>query len=261
MPSAERRRADVAHHLRRRAALGPRRSRRGPAFGPRAGVMPPWFVEKNIGIQNFKNDPSLSDDEIAKIAKWVDSGAPRGNPADMPPPLRLRQHRQVDDRRTRSGAAVAGRDRSGRRARQVGIARARADGSHRRSLRVGRRGPRGQRHSEGRRDQHGGRTLRVSPHDVFERGRRASAIGRIAEAEGTSWPIHEVGRNADIFPPEAGRLLAANSALALSAVPSALERPRDQGASRIRVQVLSRRATSRSTAARACVWATASTST
>ena len=34
---------------------------------------------------------------------------------------------------------------------------------------------------------------------------------------GTSWPVHEVGRNADIFPPEAGRLLAANSALSLSA--------------------------------------------
>src|SRR5690348_16119234 len=27
--------------------------------GPHAGVMPPWFVEKEIGIQKFKNDPSL----------------------------------------------------------------------------------------------------------------------------------------------------------------------------------------------------------
>jgi hypothetical protein len=48
--------------------------------------MPPWFIEKNVGIQNFKNDPSLSDDEIAMIARWADAGAPRGNPADMPPP-------------------------------------------------------------------------------------------------------------------------------------------------------------------------------
>ena len=55
-------------------------------IGPHAGVMPPWYVEKNIGIQQFLNDPSLSDDEIAMIAKWADSGAPRGNPADMPPP-------------------------------------------------------------------------------------------------------------------------------------------------------------------------------
>src|SRR5215510_3129712 len=55
-------------------------------MGPRAGVMPPWYVEKNIGIQQFHNDPSLSDEEIAMIGKWADGGAPRGNPADMPPP-------------------------------------------------------------------------------------------------------------------------------------------------------------------------------
>src|SRR5690242_10227659 len=30
------------------------------SVGPRAGVMPPWYVEKNIGIQKFHNDPSLS---------------------------------------------------------------------------------------------------------------------------------------------------------------------------------------------------------
>ena len=54
-------------------------------IGPHAGVMPPWYMEKNIGIQKYKDDPSLSDLEVAKIAKWADSGAPRGNPADMPP--------------------------------------------------------------------------------------------------------------------------------------------------------------------------------
>src|SRR4029453_4536648 len=54
-------------------------------LGPRAGVMPPWFVEKDIGIQHFKEDPSLSEVEIATIAKWADSGALRGNPADAPP--------------------------------------------------------------------------------------------------------------------------------------------------------------------------------
>src|SRR5215813_9473971 len=51
----------------------------------RRGAMPPWFIEKQIGIQRFKDDISLSDAEIAKIAKWVDAGAPRGNPADLPP--------------------------------------------------------------------------------------------------------------------------------------------------------------------------------
>ena len=47
--------------------------------------MPPWHIDRHIGIQKFKDDPSLSDEEIATIVKWVDSGAPRGNPADMPP--------------------------------------------------------------------------------------------------------------------------------------------------------------------------------
>ena len=49
--------------------------------------MPPWFVDKTIGIQRFRDDPSLSDAEVAMIAAWADDGAPRGNPADMPPPL------------------------------------------------------------------------------------------------------------------------------------------------------------------------------
>src|ERR1700726_1833791 len=30
-------------------------------IGPHRGVMPPWFIEKNVGIQNYKDDPSLSD--------------------------------------------------------------------------------------------------------------------------------------------------------------------------------------------------------
>ena len=54
------------------------------SVGPHGGVMPPWFVEKDIGIQKFKGDPSLSDEEIAMIGKWVNNGAPAGNPADMP---------------------------------------------------------------------------------------------------------------------------------------------------------------------------------
>ena len=49
-------------------------------------TMPPWFIEKDVGVQEFKDDPSLSDAEIALIGRWVDAGAPRGNPADLPPP-------------------------------------------------------------------------------------------------------------------------------------------------------------------------------
>jgi len=54
--------------------------------------MPPWHIDRNAGtIHKFKDDRSLSDDEIQTIVAWVDAGAPRGNPADMPAP------RQFDD--------------------------------------------------------------------------------------------------------------------------------------------------------------------
>ena len=49
-------------------------------------IMPPWHIERNVGIQQFKDDPSLTDEEIATIVAWSDAGAPRGNPADLPPP-------------------------------------------------------------------------------------------------------------------------------------------------------------------------------
>jgi hypothetical protein len=47
--------------------------------------MPPWYIDRNVGIHKFKDDPSLSDEEIATIASWVDAGAPQGNPRDLPP--------------------------------------------------------------------------------------------------------------------------------------------------------------------------------
>jgi hypothetical protein len=53
----------------------------------RMGIMPPWFIDKHVGIQDYKDDISLSEKEIATIAEWVDAGAPRGNPSDMPPAL------------------------------------------------------------------------------------------------------------------------------------------------------------------------------
>ena len=46
--------------------------------------MPPWHIDKAVGVQEFKNDTSLSDAEIDTVVRWVDGGAPRGNPEDMP---------------------------------------------------------------------------------------------------------------------------------------------------------------------------------
>ena len=49
------------------------------ALRNKPGVMPPWDIERDIGIQQFKDDPSLSESEIATIARWVDRGAPEGS--------------------------------------------------------------------------------------------------------------------------------------------------------------------------------------
>jgi hypothetical protein len=48
--------------------------------------MPPWHIDKTVGIQDFKNDRSLSDEQIETIARWIDQGAPKGDPKDMPAP-------------------------------------------------------------------------------------------------------------------------------------------------------------------------------
>ena len=50
-------------------------------------MMPPWHIDRTVGIQAFKNDFSLTDAEIDTVVRWVDAGAPEGNPADLPPPI------------------------------------------------------------------------------------------------------------------------------------------------------------------------------
>ncbi len=47
--------------------------------------MPPWHIDQSVGVQKFKNDMSLSDAQIDAIVKWVDAGAPQGDPKDLPP--------------------------------------------------------------------------------------------------------------------------------------------------------------------------------
>src|SRR5690348_11424537 len=182
--------------------------------GPHAGVMPPWFVEKDIGIQKFKSDPSLTDEEIAKVVKWANAGAPRGNPADAPPPLTF------DDSDTWSigepdlilkskevTVPASGPDWWGdvgliptglTEDRYVSAVEVREIND------VPRTGP----------------TKTVGGRYVFHHMTYTSVkMGEKGTGDelASSWPIHEVGRNADIFPPEAGRLLQANSALSLDA--------------------------------------------
>jgi len=186
------------------------------ALRDKPGTMPPWYVEKNIGIQHFKNDNSLSDLDVAKIAKWVDSGAPEGNPADMPPPIQL-----GDNTRWTAGepdlivpspeitvkggspdywgeleSAPTGlkEDRwvKSVEIREVNDVPAQADGGRKT---VGSR--------------------YVFHHMIWTTMVPGAGIQLEDLGEGSSgtWPVHEVGRNADIFPDDAGKLLRANSVI------------------------------------------------
>jgi hypothetical protein len=49
-----------------------------------ARQMPPWHIDKTIGIQKFKNDRSLSDDQIDTVLNWISQGASKGDMKDMP---------------------------------------------------------------------------------------------------------------------------------------------------------------------------------
>ena len=182
--------------------------------GPRAGVMPPWYIEKNIGIQHYKDDPSLSDEEIAKIAKWADSGAPLGNPSDMPP-ARVFE----DDSIWRIGkpdlvvnmanvtvkadapdwwgevpsvptGLTEDRYVAAIEIKEVNDAKPSSDGRH----------------------TVGGRY--VVHHMIW--GTRVPDAPQDPLA--TFWPVHEVGRNPDYFDPDSGRLLRAGTELVSDSV-------------------------------------------
>src|SRR3989475_900488 len=47
--------------------------------------MPPWHIDRSVGVQKFKNDMSLTDEQVDTIVRWVDGGALQGDPKDLPP--------------------------------------------------------------------------------------------------------------------------------------------------------------------------------
>ncbi|MCW5935418.1 MAG: redoxin family protein [Fimbriimonadia bacterium] len=50
-------------------------------------LMPPWKPEPGHG--DFKGEKRLSNEEIKIIARWVESGAPMGDPKDLPAPRKF----------------------------------------------------------------------------------------------------------------------------------------------------------------------------
>jgi mono/diheme cytochrome c family protein len=53
--------------------------------------MPPWHIDPSVGVQKFKNDMSLSTEQIDAIVRWVDAG--QGPGRVVPPDERHCDHR------------------------------------------------------------------------------------------------------------------------------------------------------------------------
>ena len=167
------------------------------------GVMPPWFVDKSIGIQQFQNDPSLSLEEIDMVASWVDNGTPRGNPADAPPPLRFLAADEweigepdiIIQTPTVELEALAP-DWWG----PIG------------EVAFNLTEPRYVHAVEAKEVSELGRPIGTQGGDGIVGGRfifhHLCWGATLGDGENrTRFPCHEVGRNADIFPPESGRLI------------------------------------------------------
>jgi hypothetical protein len=177
----------------------------------RAGAMPPWYMEKDIGIQRFKNDPSLSDEEIEAISSWAQNGALRGNPNDAPEPIEFDDSDKWSAGKpdlivsTNSVTKLAGTpDWWGEIDRvPVGL----DEDRYVKSVEIVEVNNIDMQKGSGR-DTVGGRY--IFHHMIWGTADIDENGARIRESQ-TSWPVHEVGRNADLFDEEAGRLLRAGT--------------------------------------------------
>ena len=198
----------------------------------KSDVMPPWYIEKDIGIQQYKGDISLSEEEIARIAAWADSGAPRGNPADMPPPLtfadaalwEIGEPDLIVSSPTVDVAATAPDWWGPIGSAPTGLTEDRYVQAVE-MKEVNNREPSTARETVGSKwaihhliwravspDQPTAEEIaRLRTEDPAEFQRV------VAESVGQGfWPVHEVGRNADYFDPKAGLRLRAGSSLVFS---------------------------------------------
>jgi mono/diheme cytochrome c family protein len=177
----------------------------------RAGAMPPWYMEKNIGIQDYKNDPSLSDEELAAISTWARTGTPKGNAADAPEPLvfddSLKWAAGEPDLivTTNSVTKLAGTaDWWGEIDRvPVGL----DEDRYVKSVEIVEVNDVDNQAGSGR-ETVGGRF--IFHHMIWSTAQLDENGDRVDETV-TSWPVHEVGRNPDIFDPDGGRLLRAGT--------------------------------------------------
>ncbi len=176
----------------------------------RAGAMPPYYLEHDIGIQDYKDDPSLTDAELAAISAWARNGTPKGNPADAPAP------------RTFADGATWTAGEPDLIVRSADITVGAKDPDWWGDI------PRIEIPIE--QDRYVSSVEIIEVNDVDTSGAAGTVGGRnifhhmiwstqvlddnMLQVEGTqavSWPVHEIARNPDIFDPDSGRLLKVGS--------------------------------------------------
>ncbi len=59
------------------------------------GRMPPWYANPQYG--EYRNDPSLTEEEKQLIREWVANGEPEGDPADLPEPRQFAEGWQIPE--------------------------------------------------------------------------------------------------------------------------------------------------------------------
>ena len=195
-------------------------------IGPKAGVMPPWYLERNIGIQQFHNDPSLTEDEIATVAKWADTGAARGNPADMPPPRVYADRNSwaigTPDVIVKMKELTVKGDAPDWWGEIPSVPTGLTEDRYVAALEIKEvndvatnTGP--------NRATVGGRF--VVHHMIWRtqvldatKDQSQDPLSFILDEETVNWPVHEVGRNADFFDPKSARLLKAGSSIVSDSV-------------------------------------------
>ena len=184
----------------------------------KAGAMPPWYVEKDIGIQDFKDDPSLNDEQVAAIQRWAYAGAPEGDPDLMPPAL------VFDDANTwiagepdvivRLEDLEVGADAPDWWGNIPSVPTGLAEDRYVASIEIREINDVDTKNAS--RATVGGRYV---IHHMIWSTRVLDDDGELVEGErAVNWPVHEVGRNPDVFDPDAGRLLKAGSSVVSNSI-------------------------------------------
>jgi len=185
--------------------------RQRTSIGPHAGVMPPWYIEKDIGIQHYKDDPSLSDQEIALIGQWVDAGAPPGDLSKAPLPKAYDDavwHIGTPDLIVRSKDLIVTANAPDWWGEIEPIPTGLKEDRYVAAVEIKEVND-VDRNGSGRKTV-GGRF--VVHHMIYRTQADPSHVDPLdGTDDSVSWPVHEVGRNPDFFDPKAAVPLKAGS--------------------------------------------------